>query len=408
MNKINFLASIARTNGIETTNRLRDDIVSEYTNILESLDTIDESIIVKDISLLPVYKIEDINMNESYIEEETEIVNESLSIDYQGIMSFNIGNLGKVYSVKYLKRIKTSHEKSLNKYETKLKEFKKMNDAEKQKLCTKINVGNTTSNIATGIGTGMISGDSYMILSDKITPYNYPKIVERMIKKLKHDIRDIDKLIKQKEKLKGIKEGYAIDLDSLKYIIESKEVTLKEAIQEIRDINYIDDTYPMYCVLPRDINENMSLESFINVNESLINSEITPVCTKYINEDEFINEGLKVDNWNEAKVRRTLKQYEENLEDLKIKKQKFEKKTPKEQQQYCIANNLKVTTVATLLDIPTMLIGGTVYILYKTWKGDNTSLGPNNYKKQLNELIAAHNTDIKALKKRLKELESQK
>lgn len=164
MNHINTLAYIAKINGIEATNRLRNDIVSEYTDIIDSLNTIEESIIVKDISLIPIYQI-----NESCIEE-----------------------------------------------------------------------------------------------------------------------------------------GYAIDLDSLKYVIESKKVTLKEAIQEIRDINYIGDTYPMYCVLPKDINKSISLESFVNINKALINSDITPICTKYINESEFINEALKIDNWNEDRVKKLL------------------------------------------------------------------------------------------------------
>ena len=52
MNKINNLAKIARQYGITESGNLRDDIVSEYTDIIESLNTIDESIIVKDISLL--------------------------------------------------------------------------------------------------------------------------------------------------------------------------------------------------------------------------------------------------------------------------------------------------------------------------------------------------------------------
>ena len=133
MNTINNIANIARQYGITESGNLRDDIVSKYTDIIESLNTVDESVINHDISLLPVYKI--------------------------------------------------------NKFE----------------LDT------------------------------------------------------------------NIKEGYAIDLDSLKYVVESKQITLEEAVQEIRDVNYIGDTYPMYCVLPENINENMSLESFIDFNDLDIN-----------------------------------------------------------------------------------------------------------------------------------------
>ena len=130
MNKINFMADIARRKGITESDNLRDNIVEEYTDIIESLDTIDESVIVKDIGLLPVYKVE---------------------------------------------------------------------------------------------------------------------------------------------------EGYAIDLDSLKYVVESEQITLEEAIQEIRDVNYIGDTIPMYCVLPNDINEISHIEGSV---EQLIQQSVADACAE--------------------------------------------------------------------------------------------------------------------------------
>lgn len=143
MNSINNLVSIAESCNIENSNRLRDDIVSEYTDILESLDTIDSSIIKKDISLVPIYKIN---------------------------------------------------------------------------------------------------------------------------------------------------EGYAIDLSSLKYVVESEKCTLEEATQKIKDINYIGDTYPLYCVLPEDINEKMTLESFVTMNTSLLESGIIPAV---INEKSLSSKKFK-------------------------------------------------------------------------------------------------------------------
>ena len=50
----------------------------------------------------------------------------------------------------------------------------------------------------------------------------------------------------------------------------------------------------MYCVLPENINENMSLESFIDFNDLLIESGIIPVSTKVFNEEEFITESGKI------------------------------------------------------------------------------------------------------------------
>lgn len=146
MNNINKLANIAKDYGIENSNKLRDNIVSEYTDIINSLNTIDGSIINKDISLLPVYKVN---------------------------------------------------------------------------------------------------------------------------------------------------EGYAIDLSSLKYVVESENITLDEAIQKIKDVNYIGDTYPMYCVLPEGFNESMTLENFISLSESLNKAGIKVAWSNEVSETEFVNKKSK-------------------------------------------------------------------------------------------------------------------
>lgn len=73
-----------------------------------------------------------------------------------------------------------------------------------------------------------------------------------------------------------INEGYAIDLDSLKYVVESEHCTLEEATQKIKDINYIGDTYPLYCILPENITESTAIESFVTLNESLNKAGIIP------------------------------------------------------------------------------------------------------------------------------------
>lgn len=73
-----------------------------------------------------------------------------------------------------------------------------------------------------------------------------------------------------------INEGYAIDLNSLKYVVESEHCTLEEAAQKIKDINYIGDTYPLYCILPENIIESAAIESFIILNKSLNKAGIIP------------------------------------------------------------------------------------------------------------------------------------
>lgn len=296
MKSINSLASIARMNGIETTNRLRDDIVSEYTDIIDSLSTVKESVFIKDISLIPVYKINEYTETEENVIEEAEVINESLSSDYDATMSYNIGFIQrKMMPISWLKRSKTSLEKRLDKYEQKLKEFKKMSPEEQEKLCFKINAGNAARSVGMAVATTAASSYAsngnysltYIEIPSKITPFNYPGIIERMIKKMKFDIKKLEDIIEKKEKAKGIKEGYAIDLESLKYVVESKGITLEEAIQEIREANYIGDTYPIYCVLPDNINEATTVESFITVSDALSKSGITPVSTVLFDITEF-------------------------------------------------------------------------------------------------------------------------
>ena len=185
MNKINFMADIARRKGITESDNLRDNIVEEYTDIIESLDTIDESVIVKDIGLLPVYKVE---------------------------------------------------------------------------------------------------------------------------------------------------EGYAIDLDSLKYVVESEQITLEEAIQEIRDVNYIGDTIPMYCVLPNDINENMTLESFIDLNNILNESEITPITITELSRKDWKDVGKEYkyeDRYRFSQTFKNMGDIMKNMFDKPTKSGNFEKIRPR-------------------------------------------------------------------------------
>lgn len=364
MNKINNLAKIARQYGITESGNLRDDIVSEYTDIIESLNIIDESIIAKDISLLPVYKINEssaakdnipkkctkcgstnigvflkgepiyqckecgkylgtVPRHESVdiLEEAIEPINEILAVDYETTMSYSIGFIKrKMYPISWLKRKRESLKKKLNKYETDLKNFKKMNDEEQSKFCTKINAANGAYSAGVAIGTTVASQNAsggnysvtYIQIPDKITPYNYPGVINRMIKKLKYDINKLDDLIKQKEKAKNIKEGYAIDLDSLKYVVESKQISLEEAIQEIRDVNYIGDTYPIYCVLPENINENMSIESFIVLNDSLEEAGIIPIAITELSRKDWKDVGREY----KYKDRYRFKQTFENMTDI--------------------------------------------------------------------------------------------
>lgn len=84
-----------------------------------------------------------------------------------------------------------------------------------------------------------------------------------------------------------INEGYAIDLSSLKYVIESKKITLEEAIKEIKEVNNIKEASIMYCILPENINENMSVESFITLNNTLNEAGIIPTMNMVLEVENF-------------------------------------------------------------------------------------------------------------------------
>lgn len=295
VNKINTLANLARNYGIENSGNLRDDIVSECTDILDCLDTVEESVVNKDISLLPVYTVN---------------------------------------------------------------------------------------------------------------------------------------------------EGYAVDLESLKYVVESKECTLQEAIQEVRDVNYIGDTIPMYCTLPKNINENMTLESFITLNDSLNEAGIIPVSTREFSELEFVQESMisdimdkiknKMDSQSKSSLEKKIKECETNNEELRNELEKVKKMSDEEATKYVTGQSAK--NIAKIALSPHSIIPGAAAgyllvvapsvgcvayfaaIMYSAQKGYEKGLTKDgkfasdvkSYKKAINNTITLNNALKSAHKKKLKELESKK
>lgn len=198
-----------------------------------------------------------------------------------------------------------------------------------------------------------------------------------------------------------INEGYAIDLDSLKYVVESEECTLEEAAQTVKDINYIGDTYPLYCVLPDNINESIDVESFIKLNQSLAKSGIIPASTRSYS----INEAFEL---TPEKLEKKIQESKDKQKKIIDKRDAFKKMNPEEQRKYCTNKAFKNLITATLISLPTFGLGGVVYNSYITMAGDNTILGPAQYIKSLNTLIKAYDVDIKNFNKKLKELKSKK
>lgn len=332
MNTINKLVSLSESYNIKNSDRLRNDIVSEYTETINSLDSIDESVIAKDIRVLPVYKIneeEDFNdfLHKNYINEIVELkpVNEVLIADYDFVMSYNINFIErKMMPLSMLKRTKISFEKRLDNYETKLKEFKKMSDEEQKKVCRKINLGNGAYSTGMAVATTAVSNYAsdgqysltYIEIPSTITPYNYPGVLDKMIKKMKYDIKKLDDIIKAKEKKKAMKESYAIDLDSLKYVVQNEHCTLEEAVQKIKDVNYIDDSYNISCVLPEGFNEQMTLDQFITLHNVLTEAGINLVWTKEVSENEFIQEAFSLENMRK-KLAKGIDSFKQDMIDTK-------------------------------------------------------------------------------------------
>lgn len=185
MNKINTLANIARYNGFEPSLRLRDEIVFEYNEVLESSIIVDKSAIKEvDVSLLPVYKI-----------DEAHII---------------------------------------------IKDEDKKED-----------------------------------LTDNREP-NEPVDTEVPVE---------PEVIEAPVESEIVKENYAVDLDTIQYVSETKNISYKEATDLIMESNNINGI--MYCLLPSNINEQISLESFIKLNKSIKEASMIPVCREEYKIDNF-------------------------------------------------------------------------------------------------------------------------
>lgn len=398
VNKINTLANIARNYGITESGNLRDDIVSEYTDILESLDTVEESVINRDISLLPIY-----NINEGLFKKNTSRKENIKTIDPQiepkealnkTKILFN-KNISKYKTLKNIKlNFKLNGNDHYNQFINGSEDYLDIASFNMEKIVGKYTDNNEDEFWEANTKINNLIDD----INKDLSKYGYQITVSADSEVFGDFGFTIETGAKIKE-LEKIKEGYIIDLDSLKFVIESKEIDINEAIQEIRDINYIGDTIPMYCVLPKDINERMSLESFIDLNNILNESNITPVCVKEYSEIEFITEAMT-----EEKLEKKIVQSEKNRDALVQKKKEFQKMSKEEQIKFCVGKSLKNIIVASLISIPTAGFGSIVYTTYQEMHGDNPILGPKMYINNLNIWIAAYNTDINNFKKKLKEL----
>ena len=125
-------------------------------------------------------------------------------------MKYDISFLKRKFgSPKYFNKEKRKLEDKLNDYEYELKKFSKMSNKEKLSYCDKINLNNGVHYAAQAKAlSNLQSTDMNMYAQSKsmkwgseqlpkITPYNYPQIINEMINKIKYDIEQIDQYIEE-------------------------------------------------------------------------------------------------------------------------------------------------------------------------------------------------------------------
>lgn len=199
-----------------------------------------------------------------------------------------------------------------------------------------------------------------------------------------------------------INEGYCIDLDSLKYVVESEQVSLQEAIQLIKDTNYIDDCWNMSCLLRENHINSMTLENFCDLCESLNKSGIGVLSESEVNMEDFINETSTNDNLlknkvdaakklaaktkNTRKLDRLIKSQEKQIQNKQKLISDMKNKSKEEQEKFA-------KTYAKLLKYSMV---------------DTSKVTINDWFKDMNNEIKTYNSIIKIYKDRIKELESQK
>lgn len=301
------LSKIAEGMDITNSNRFRNEIIEEYKEVLESLDSIDKSIINKNIEMLPVYKINEgffnrkkKNKKDDAI-QQAEISNDEVKI-ISNLIKKELNPIIKKYNSK-TREIREEINKAIKQYDDQeMVEyvFGKYYKGGVPKLdyhemyfdsSISVQIINSSDDPEDAI-TSALYKISKKIVED-FKPSN--KIKDLFSISVNHNgIIDINLNINNcRDYLdKKINESFAVDLDSLKYVIESEQCTLEEAIQKIKDVNYIGDTYEISCLLPDGFNEQMTLDQFITLHDTLTEAGINLVWTKEVAENEFVNENL--------------------------------------------------------------------------------------------------------------------
>lgn len=349
MNNILKLATLARESGLENL-LLDNDIVNESYETIESIDTINETILTGDISVLPVYKVCEQDELEDIEESEFDTINEfnlaslkdKLMIgieDYKDKQNKKKKEFVKtVYNDMVLKAekfaAKTTNLSKLNKLikiQTKnldlvkenMKNFKNASKEEQEKT---INFYNRVN--AMGKGKNHTADDVLKDLSNTISTY------EKVIN-----------IYKKRTKELSVNESYYIDLDTLFTVSEVYDIDLENSINLIKRVNNINENTKISVVLKEGFTNCMTVEDFYNLHEVLSESSIDVVSNIQISIDDFITEanmlsGLmdkakrKIKEMNVNQLEKSIKQIEDMNKKLQDNLNKFEKMSKDEQKKY--------------------------------------------------------------------------
>lgn len=234
-----------------------------------------------------------------------------------------------------------------------------------------------------------------------------------------------------------VNEGYGITLETLSEAANVQEISLKDSMALLKNVNNIDESETM-CVLPENIKDMVTVEEFCDLVEYLQESDITVAWTQELIAEEFITEEGKIKNvvekikekfkaMNVASLEKQIKKCEENNKALEAEIKKIEAMSAEEAKKYVTKQSTKNIGILSALYAGAIAIGSTsgVLLVYKPLIGfpyyvsalvgiskvssdlahkdkANINFDTKKYIKAINNTIKLNNKTIKQCEKEIK------
>lgn len=246
---VHAIAEIAKGYCLKNSGKLRDDIVSECESILESFDTIEKGILPRDISLLPVYSINELFGlgKKKYVEPSRQDYNKVVSISKKIISKYP--TLKNIYTI--------------DSYEI-------LDDLS----CPIMELNMSKINWSSNNPTVQELDEKYNIPSN-----SFHKQLKQELNKIGYELKtegDDEYWWLWFYKTNKVNESYAIDLDSLKYTMRFKNLPLEEAVDLIKKTHNIDESTDICCIIPDNVTF-YSEADFNAVKNTLLEAGVIPV-----------------------------------------------------------------------------------------------------------------------------------